>query len=125
MARHHFENFIELMCGEGGARRAGFFPPDFLAVELEDVVGLEPQQRDLFLGETVREKDVALLVESLELFRRELHGRRSLYLGGRCPARRFRSQSTARAEKCHRLARRQSQSWRGAARARKPRASAE
>ncbi len=74
MARHHLEHLVELVRGKGGARRAGLLAPDFLPVELEDVVGLDAQQRDLFLGEAVREEDVALLVEGLDLLGGKLHG---------------------------------------------------
>ena len=67
MARHHLEHLIELVRGKGGARRAGFLAPDFRAVELEDVVGLGAQKRDLFFREAVGKEDVTLLVKGLEL----------------------------------------------------------
>ena len=75
MARQQAEHLVELVRGEGGARRAGLLAPDFLAVELEDVVGFRAQQRDLVFGEAIREKTVALLVEGLELLGGKLHGR--------------------------------------------------
>jgi hypothetical protein len=77
MARQQAEHFAEGVGGEGGARRAGLLAPDFLAIELEDGVGFQAQERDLFLGEAVGEETVALLVESLELFGGKLHGRRA------------------------------------------------
>ena len=76
MLRHHLENLIEFVRGKCGARRAGLLAPDLLAIELEDVVGLGTQQRDLFLGEAIGEEDVTLFVEGLELLGTELHGRR-------------------------------------------------
>jgi hypothetical protein len=35
---------------------AGLLAPDFLAVELEDVVGFRAQQRDLLLAEAIEKK---------------------------------------------------------------------
>ena len=67
MAGQQPERLVEGMRGKGGARRAGLLAPDFLAVELEDRLGVVAQQRDLLLGEAVREEQVALLVEVLEL----------------------------------------------------------
>src|SRR5665213_502422 len=87
MPRHHLEHLIELVRGEGGARRARFFAPDFLPVELENVVGFGAQERDLFLRKTVRKKDIALVVEGLELLGGKLHGRAPLDKRcGRCSA---------------------------------------
>ena len=78
MARQQAEHFAEGVRGEGGARGAGLLAPDFLAVELEDVLGFHAQQRDLFLGEAIGEEDVALFVEGSKLLGVELHGQRSL-----------------------------------------------
>ena len=49
MARHDLKHLVELVSGKSCPRRAGFLAPDFLAVELEDVVRLCAQQRDLIL----------------------------------------------------------------------------
>src|SRR6202142_2365251 len=78
MARQQAEHFAEGVRGEGGARGAGLLAPDFLAVELEDVLGFNAQQRDLFLGEAIGEEDVALFVKGAKLLGVELHGQRSL-----------------------------------------------
>src|SRR5712691_7901585 len=60
--------------GERGARRARFLPPYFLALGLEDGLGLGAEQGDLLLGEAIGEKQVTLRVEIRELLGRELHG---------------------------------------------------
>jgi len=75
MARHDLEHLVELVRGKGGAWRAGFFAPDLRAIELEDFVGFNAQQRDLVLGEATGEEDVALLVKCFELLGVELDGR--------------------------------------------------
>ena len=84
MARQQAEHLAEGVRGEGGARRAGLLAPDFLAVELEDVLGFDAQQRDLFFREAIGKKDVALLVEGAKLFGVELHERAPCCGGGRC-----------------------------------------
>jgi hypothetical protein len=58
---------LKVWAGEGGARRAGLLAPDLLAVGLEDLLALDAQQRDLLLGEAVRQEDIALIVEGFEL----------------------------------------------------------
>ena len=73
VSRQQAEHLAEGVRGESGARRAGFLAPDFLAVELEDVLGFHAQQRDLFLGKTIGEEDVALFVEGSKLLGRKLH----------------------------------------------------
>ena len=68
MARQQPEHLAEGVRGESGARRAGLLAPDFLAVELEDVLGFDAQQRDFFFRETIGKEDVALFVEGSKLF---------------------------------------------------------
>ena len=67
MAHQQAEHLAEGVGREGGARRAGFFAPDLLAVGLEDLLALDAEQRDLLLREAVRQEDVAFVVEGLEL----------------------------------------------------------
>src|ERR1043166_1201458 len=73
MMREQTEHFAVGMGGKRGARRAGFLAPYFLALGLEDVLGLRAQQRDFLLGEAVGEEQIALLVEVGDLLGRELH----------------------------------------------------
>src|ERR1700690_2637199 len=124
MARQQAEHFAEGVRGEGGARGAGLLAPDFLAVELEDVLGFHAQQRDLFLGEAIGEENVALFVEGSKLLGVELHGRRSL-IRLRPVVRLLRPYFRARAAKRYWLARRRPLSWRGAATGRRPATSLE
>jgi hypothetical protein len=58
---------------ECGARRAGTLAPHLLALGLVDVFGFRAQDRHLLVGKAVRQKQIALLVEFLELARREFH----------------------------------------------------
>src|SRR3954451_4689423 len=71
---HQPEGFVVGMRGECGTWRAGLLAPDLPAVGPENAVGFAAQDRDFVFGETVRKEYVALLVESLDLFRCELHG---------------------------------------------------
>ena len=73
MARQQAEHLAEGVRGESGARGAGFLAPDFLAIELENVLGFHAQQRDLFLGKTIGEEDIALFVKGSKLLGRKLH----------------------------------------------------
>src|ERR1043166_4330806 len=73
MMREQTEHFAVGMGGKRGTRRAGFLAPYFLALGLEDVLGLRAQQRDFLLGEAVGEEQIALLVEVGDLLGRELH----------------------------------------------------
>src|SRR5262249_35412369 len=59
---------------ERGARRAGLFAPDLLAVGLQNLLALDTERLDLLLGEAVGHEDVAVAVESLELVGGKLHG---------------------------------------------------
>src|SRR3974390_1120424 len=79
MPREDAEDLAKRVRCERGARRAAFLAPDLLPVELEDVVGLDAQKRDLVFREAVRKKDVALLVEGPQLLVRQSHGRSPWY----------------------------------------------
>src|SRR4029077_11760135 len=72
--REQAEDFVELVRGERGARRAGFLPPDLGAVELEDRVALRAHQRDFVVGEAVGKIKIAKLVELTELLGGQSHG---------------------------------------------------
>ena len=67
MAGEQTERLVESVRGKSGARRAGLLAPDLLAIEFQDRLGIVAQQRDLFLAEAVREEQIALLVELLQL----------------------------------------------------------
>ena len=67
MAGEQAERLVEGVRGKGGARRAGLLAPHFLAVEFQDRLGIVAQQRDFFLAKTVREEQIALLVEFFQL----------------------------------------------------------
>src|SRR5205823_3031463 len=67
VADQQAKHLAEGMGREGGARRPGFFAPDLLAVGLEDLLALDAEQRDLLLRKAVRQEDIALVVEGLEL----------------------------------------------------------
>src|SRR5712692_10452299 len=71
------ENAEGLVVGVGrecGARRAGTLAPHLLALGLVDILGFRAQDRHLLVGKTVRQEQIASLVEFLELARREFHG---------------------------------------------------
>src|SRR6185436_5875950 len=53
MPRHQPEDLAESVGREGGARRAGFLPPDFLPVGGQDVLRLGGEERDLLFGEAI------------------------------------------------------------------------
>ena len=73
MPRQQAKYLTESMGGKGRARCPSLLAPHFLAVELEDILGLCTQQRDLVLGETIGEKNVAPLVEGLQLLGGKSH----------------------------------------------------
>ena len=68
------EQIVEGVGREGGTRRAVGFAPDLLAVGHQDRLALRAHQRDLLVGEAVRDENVALLVELAELFGAQFHG---------------------------------------------------
>src|SRR5882757_10448745 len=72
--RHQAECLVVGVGGKGGTRRAGLLAPDLLARAAQNAVGFAAQNRDLLFGEAVREKHIALLVESSDLLGCELHG---------------------------------------------------
>ena len=82
MAGEQMKYFVERMRRKSGARRAGLLSPHFLAVELEDGLGLVAQQCDLLFGKAVWQKQVALLLELATLFYGELHDIRPLTFPG-------------------------------------------
>ena len=67
------EHFAEGVGREGGARRAGFLPPDFLPVGGQDVLRLGAEELDLLLGEAIGKEDEALFVEAADLFGAQSH----------------------------------------------------
>src|SRR5579875_1420024 len=60
--------------GEGGARCAGLFAPDFRAVRRVNPLGFLAQNRDLFLREAIGQEQIALFGKLPQLFSRQLHG---------------------------------------------------
>src|SRR5689334_9428146 len=74
MARQQTECLIESVGGEGGAWCARFFAPDFLAIEFEDGFGVVAQERDFFLVEAVREKQITEFFELPDFCGAERHG---------------------------------------------------
>src|SRR5262249_3669334 len=73
MASQQTERLVESMRGKGGARGAGFFTPDLLAVEFGDRFGIIAQQRDLLLVGAVLGKKIAEFVELFEPCGAERH----------------------------------------------------
>ncbi len=77
------EGLVVGVGGEGGARRARLLPPDLLALGPQDRLGFGAQHANLFAREALGQKDVALLVELLELHVGQAH-RRLLGFGRPC-----------------------------------------
>ena len=73
MRAEQAETLIVGMRGKGGARRAGFFLPDFLAARPVDRLRIAAQGRDLLVGKAFRQKEIALFVKSRELRGGQLH----------------------------------------------------
>jgi hypothetical protein len=71
MAPQQAERLVVGMRGEGGARRAGLFAPDLLAVGGVNRLGLVAQDRDLGFGETAGQKEITVVDELAELLRGE------------------------------------------------------
>jgi len=63
------------MRGKGGARRPGFLLPHFRPTGMVDQLGLAAQRRHLLAGKAVRQKEIAVFVESLELGGAQRHRR--------------------------------------------------
>ena len=73
MAGQQAKGLVERVGGESGARRAGFLAPHLFAIELEDRLRIIAQQRDFRFGKAIGKEQVSLLVEFLDLPRREFH----------------------------------------------------
>src|SRR6266567_6557954 len=69
--------------GKGGARRARFLAPQLRPVGAVDRLGLAPQRRDLVRAEAIGQKEIAVVVERLQLLGREPHGGPPWTGGGR------------------------------------------
>ena len=70
MVAEQAESLVIGVRGEGGAGRARFLAPHFLAVGGVDRSASSPQHRDLLLQEATGQEQIAFSVELLELLER-------------------------------------------------------